>query len=372
MDTRVTRFQTPRLPPAASIAEWFAPAEAERWYTNEGSCWHAFAAGLSERLGRGLRCVPLANATLALMLALRALTRGTTRREIVLPSFTFVASACAVAWTNFQPVFVDVEPEGWHVDPEKLAAALARREGAVAAIMTCSTFGMPPAPEQSAAWRAIAAEHGVPLLVDSAAGFGSIDRSGTPLGGQGDAEVFSFHATKPLAIGEGGAVATADVQLADRIRRLANFGLHEGIVEEEPGLNAKLAEWPAATGLAALERFDEVLRVRRASAAEIVHELERFGFSAQRDSAGGAWQFVPVLAPSESMRDTVRDAARARGLEVRAYYDMPLHRMPAFATAARDALPVTESLARRVLSLPMADDQTPDDRRRMLDLVRSR
>ncbi len=364
------RFQAPRLPAAAEVAERFAVAEQARWYSNEGACWRAFGAGLEARLGQGLHCVPLANATLALLVGLRALVGRSPAREVLLPSFTFAATAAAVAWAGLRPVFVDVEPAGWHLDADALAAALAARPGDVAAVLACSTFGMPPAPAQSAAWRAAAAAHGVPVLVDSAAGFGSVDRDGTPLGGQGDAEVFSFHATKPLAIGEGGMLATADAAVADRVRRLANFGFRDGVVDDEPGLNAKLAEWPAATGLVALERFDDVLARRRAAAAEVLDALVPLGCTAQADCHGGTWQFVPVLAPTPAARDAVRAAAARDGLEVRAYYDTPLHRMPAFAGAAvAGSLDVTEDLAGRALSLPMADDQSAADRERIVASV---
>jgi dTDP-4-amino-4,6-dideoxygalactose transaminase len=228
-------------------------------------------------------------------------------------------------------------------------------------VLAASTFGTPPPLAHREAWEASARRAGVPLLVDSAAGFGATDERGERLGRQGDAEVFSFHATKPFAIGEGGLVTTADQMLAERLRRLTNFGLSDGAVGEDVGLNAKLAEWPAATALAVLDRYAGVLDARRASAEAMLAELEPLGFARQAGARGAAWQFVPVLAPTLDVRAAALAQAKHDGIELRTYFSVPLHRMPAFA-AARVAgdLRHTDELAARILSLPMANDLSGD------------
>lgn len=365
------RFLAPQLPAVPRIAKRFEAAESKRWFSNSGPCYEEFSRALEDWIGGGIHCIPVANATLALMLSLRATVGRSLRRQVLLPAYTFAATAVAVEWVGLEPVFVDVEPSGWHLDSEQLERALEARGDDVAAILACSTFGTPPAVEQSARWRELAEAYGVPLVVDSAAGFGGLDEEGLPLGHQGDAEIFSFHATKPLAIGEGGMVATADAELAHRVRELANFGFRAGVIGDPPGLNAKLAEWPAATGLVALEDLPNVLATRRGAAAELRSSLESLGFTFQHGCVGSTWQFVPVLAPSNEMRTAVRDRAAADGIEFRAYYDVPLHRMPAFASAQRiGELPVTCELAARTLSLPMANDQSDADRARIMDVVR--
>jgi dTDP-4-amino-4,6-dideoxygalactose transaminase len=208
----------------------------------------------------------------------------------------------------------------------------------------------------------------VPLLIDSAAGFGATDDLGARLGRQGDAEAFSFHATKPFAIGEGGLVTTQDPDLATRIGQLANFGFGEGrIVHGAVGLNAKLDEWHAAAGLAALDTVDDVLAARRQHAETMRVRLEPLGFAFQAGGDRGTCQFVPVVAPDEATRSAAVRLAREDNVELRTYFDPPLHTMPAFADAARcGTLAVTESLARRALSLPMANDLTPDDLERVV------
>jgi dTDP-4-amino-4,6-dideoxygalactose transaminase len=293
------------------------------------------------------------------MLGLRALVgpgRGG-RREVLLPSFTFAATINAVLWAGLEPVFVDVEERSWHLDPAALERALDARGTRVAAVLACSTFGVPPSQSHRRRWEESARAAGVSLLVDSAAGFGAAAEGGEILGGQGNAEVFSFHATKPFAVGEGGLVTTADEQLAARLTQLANFGFVDGVVNEDVGLNAKLPEWSAATALAVLDTYEDVLAHRRATASLMLDQLETLGYQRQSGASGAAWQFVPVLAPSATVRAAALEATRRADIEVRTYFSVPLHRMPTFAGVPIDGdLTCTEDLAERALSLPMAND----------------
>lgn len=358
------RFLMPQLPAASAIERYFDRSRETRWFSNDGPCLRLLVERAERFLGGGVRFVPTANCTLALMLGLRALAGRpqAERSEVVLPSFTFPATVDAVLWCGFTPVFADVDAHSWHLSPDGLAEALAARRGQVAAVLACSTFGCPPPPAVSEAWSRLTSDAGVPLLVDSAAGFGAVDERGVPLGSQGDAEVFSFHATKPLPIGEGGALATRSAELAESVRRLANFGFGpDRVVEAEPGLNAKLDEWHAAAALAGLDSLDDVLAARRTRAAHIRGALEAHGYEFQQGSELGTWQFVPVLAPSASVRDAVLVRAREAEVEVRSYFDPPLHQMTAFAGYPHaGSLAVTESLAKRMLSLPMANDLSAD------------
>ena len=353
------RFQAPQLPSVDAIAAYFARSEEMRWYSNRGPCHELLVERIECFLGDGVRCIPVGNATLGLMLGLRALagSPGRHRREVLLPSFTFAATINAVLWAGFEPVFVDVEERSWHLDPICLEAALAERRGTVAAVLACSTFGVPPPMAQRAAWEDAARAADVALLVDSAAGFGAVADDRAPLGRQGDAEVFSFHATKPFAIGEGGLVTTTDGTLASRIARLANFGFEDGIVAGDAGINAKLPEWSAATALAVLDGYRDVLARRRATAERMLAALAGHGYQRQSGAAGAAWQFVPVLAPFAAARGAALDDTRRRGIEVRSYFSAPLHRMPAFASVpVAGTLRCTDDIAERALSLPMAND----------------
>jgi dTDP-4-amino-4,6-dideoxygalactose transaminase len=352
----------------------FRRSEHVRWFSNGGPCAVELTARLEARLGAGTHCVLVSNATTGLMVALRAACGDATgrRRLVITPSYTFTATACAIRWAGFEPLFVDVDAGHWHVDPEQLAGALAAHPGEVAGVLACATFGAAPPPAVRAAWRAACAEHGVPLVVDSAPGFGSVDAHGLPLGGLGDTEVFSFHATKPFAIGEGGMVATADRELADRMSRLINFGLEpETRVSTLAGINAKLSELHAATGLAVLDRFDAVLAGRRRLAGALANATTGCGLAFQTGAVDATWQFFQTLAPTAAARTAALAAAPELAVEVRTLHDPPLHRHGAFATAPRHgALAVTEDLAARSLSLPLANTLTGAAIERIAEVAR--
>jgi dTDP-4-amino-4,6-dideoxygalactose transaminase len=373
MAAPVIRFLTPQLPPADAIELYFSRSRELRWFSNDGPCARLFSERSERLLGRGLSLVPTANCTLALMLALRALAGPAQerRREVIVPSFTFAATADAIVWSGFTPVFADVELDSWHLSAHSLETALTARGDRVAAVVACSTFGTAPPLALSRSWALLASEAGVPLIVDSAAGFGATDERGDLLGGQGDAEVFSFHATKPFAIGEGGALTTRDSELASSIRGLANFGFgRDRVVDGPAGLNAKLDEWHAAAALATLDSLPDILAARRHRADRIRATLEPLGFGFQAGAGQGTWQFVAALAPDERSRDSVIAAAGAAEIEVRAYFDPPLHGMAAFAGLPRaDPLEATEQLAGRMLSLPMANDLSDEAIERIVGCV---
>lgn len=369
----VIRVQQPVLPEPSAIMSYYQAAVDAGYYANGGPNARELTRRLEDYLGNGTFVVPVANCTLGLMAALRALCgEPDPRRPIVLtPSYTFTATACAIEWAGFEPVFVDIEAKGWHIDPEALEEALAQYAGRVAGVLSCATFGTAPTRDQRAAWRAACERHGVPLLIDSAAGFGSLDEFGARIGGVGDVEIFSFHATKPFAIGEGGIITTPDAEMAAEIGRLLNFGMEPGTrVSTSVGFNAKLSELHAATGLAMLDMFDRVLVTRRGHASDIRALLHGTGVTAQRGVDRSTHQFMQLLMPDAASRAAIVDAAPEHGIEVRTLHDPPLHRHPAFAARASvGPLPVTDVIAARSISLPMANELAPRDRERIAALV---
>jgi dTDP-4-amino-4,6-dideoxygalactose transaminase len=358
------RFQHPQLPPMEAVLAYFARSEEVGWYSNGGPCATELSERLGAWLGGGTFVVPVGNCTLGLMAALRAACGEPegVRRQVLTPSFTFTATACAIHWAGFEPVFVDVDEEAWCLDPSALEAALADRGGRVAGVLACATFGTAPPLATRNAWRAACARHGVPLLLDSAPGFGAEYDDGVPLGGRGDTEIFSFHATKPFSIGEGGVVVTGDAELAASIGRTINFGLEPDTrVSATPGFNAKMSEIHAATALAMLDRFPAVLSARRALAERLARMLGTTGARCQRGAHRSPWQFFQVLLPAGADRGVALAEADRLGVAVRTLHDPPLHRQPAFAEcAAAGSLATTEALAARSLSLPLANAM-PDE-----------
>ncbi len=357
--TETIRYQRPELPPLSEIARYYALSEEARFYSNGGPCHAQLTARLARYVGGDVSCLPVSNCTIGLIIALREIFGEPTlgRALIATPSFTFAATACAVRWAGFQPLFVDVDERAWQLDPEALGEALDAHPGEVAGVLGCSTFGCAPPATARAAWRHACERHGIALLIDSAAGFGAVDARGQRLGGFGDTEVFSFHATKPFAIGEGGAIVTGDPALADRFGQLANFGLDPvRRVSMVPGLNAKMAELQAATALAMLDRYDATLERRRATARALQQRLAHHPLTYQAESDGSTWQGFQVLVPDLDTRERALALSRSVAVEARSYFDPPLHRHPAFAAAPRHgSLAVTERIAQRTLSLPMAN-----------------
>jgi dTDP-4-amino-4,6-dideoxygalactose transaminase len=349
----MVRFLRPSFPPSERIEHYFALAREHNWYSNGGPCLKLMAGRLEERVG--CSAVPVCNGTAALMVAVRALSQASAAREVLVPSFTFAATVQAIVWNGLTPVFVDIDPSHWHMSAAGLRAALEARGDRTNMVVTCSALGTPPPSYVRNQWEQACAEAGVPLLVDSAACFGAKADDGAPIGRQGNAEVVSFHITKPFGIGEGGAIFTASETLADEMRQLTNFGFDEA---KQPqtlwGLNAKLDELHAAVALAVLETFDEQLALRRERAGAMFEALGP-GFQLQEGFQFGTQQIASVLVPDPPARQRVL-ASSAGHVELRTYYE-PLHLAPAFCGLPRaGTLAVTEDIGSRVLSLPMATD----------------
>jgi dTDP-4-amino-4,6-dideoxygalactose transaminase len=362
------RFQNPSFPSADAIERYLRLSREAHWYSNFGPCAELLRERLTDTTGRP--CVVVANATVGLMVAIAAV-RGPERepREALVPSFAFAASAQSAVWNGLRPVFVDVSPEHWHLDPDALDAALEAHSGRVAVVIALSSLGVPPPPGVRRRWQEICARAEVPLVVDSAAGYGAIAEDGVAIGGQGDAEVVSFHALKPVSAGEGGAVFCRDEETADVVRQLVNFTFdaeHQALRPD--GMNAKLSEPAAAVALASLDELPTSLARRREHAEAIAVRLPR-GFDLQAGHERGTWQFFPVTAPDTATRERILAEGRRREIGLRTYYD-PLHLMPAFASyELAGELTATSGLTRRMLSLPMAVELEPDEIDRIVDLV---
>ncbi len=370
--TEIIRFQAPSLPSLAEVEPFFAQSEKVRWFANRGPC----VIQLEQECAHYLRLenpgVLVSSATAGLMTAMRAcfgIPSGR-RRLVAVPSFTFVASVCAIIWAGFEPVFIDIDPDDWLPSEESLQRLRDLGES-LAGVLQCSTFGVAPRAARRASLAAVIAELGVPTVVDSAAGFGAADEEGRRLGDQGDAEVFSFHATKPFAIGEGGLVTSVSAEVLERVTHLGNFGFDQAhAVPGHVGINAKLPELSAAVGLAVLRTYEETLQRRRTAAAWIREALAGSGVTFQRGSHGSAFQFVPAAMPDRFSRQRLLEMSTDAGVEVRTYFDPPLHKLEAFSRATvAGSLENTEALAQRIVSLPMANDITTSSLERIRDLV---
>jgi dTDP-4-amino-4,6-dideoxygalactose transaminase len=349
------RFQRPQLPPGAAIEEYLDLAREARWFSNGGPCSKLLAERLGERVGAF--CTPVASGTLGLMVALAGLLGDRGTGAALMPAFTFIATPQAAVWAGLRPLLLDSDPDHWHLDPAALERELAGAAEARVAIAV-SAFGTPPPAAARERWEAACREAGVPLIVDSAAAFGADADDGLPIGAQGDVEVVSFHATKPFAIGEGGAVFTRDRELHEQIEREVNFGFRpDHSVATGLGLNAKMSELHAATALAVLDGYDEVLESRRAAAAELRERIDAPA-TWQQNCERSTFQFAPLLFADAAERE--RALADCEGeVETRVYYQPVDQLIPAQVTVAEPGVPVAEDLYHRLLCLPMANDLTP-------------
>jgi dTDP-4-amino-4,6-dideoxygalactose transaminase len=365
------RFQRPSLPSAERIERYLDRSRQARWFSNEGPCWRL----LSERLAEMAQahCVPVANGTLGLMAAIAAIGDGRRRSAVaataLLPSFTFVASAQAAIWAGMRPRLLDIDSAHWHLDPALLEDEIRHAPTGVGLALAVSTFGTPPPADTRMRWERACRHENIPLVIDSASAFGAVADDGVPVGSQGDVEVVSFHATKPFAIGEGGAVFTRSRALYERVKMAVNFGFTaDRTTGLEMGLNAKMSELHAATALAVLDEYDIILQNRRHHARELRSRAE-LPVMWQEGCERSTWQFVPVAFASPKERTEA--VARCRDVvEVRTYYD-PIHTMPMFSHLAtgRGGVPQTESLCARLLCLPMANDLSPAERDRIASML---
>jgi len=225
-----------------------------RWFTNHGPCVQDFEHRLSESMGVR-HCIATCNGTVALQIAIRAL--GLTG-EVIVPSFTFIATAHALQWQSVDPVFCDIDPATHNVDPEQVAEMITPRTTGILAV---HLWGRPC---DTQALAKVASRHHLRLLYDASHAFGC-SHQGRMIGGFGDAEVLSFHATKFVNTFEGGAIVTEDDELADKARLMSNFGFTGYDQVVHIGSNGKMSEVCAAMGLTSLESMQEFIEVNSAN-----------------------------------------------------------------------------------------------------------
>jgi len=327
--------------------------------TNNGPYVQAFEAALARRLDVA-HCVAMANATLGLMLVPWV---WKLEGEVIVPSFTFSASVHALVWNQLTPVFVDIDPRTLTLDPKAVDAAVSKDTSAILAV---NIFGTPP---DLGALEEVAERRNLRLLCDTAQGFGTIYDGRWP-GGFGDGEVLSFHASKVLPTGEGGAVVTNDAETARRLRLAINFGNPGSGDCELVGLNAKMMEWSALLGLAGLETLEQDLASRRSLWQAYQRRLSGIpGITTPQLPPGATTangQNVAILVESRGFgltRDELEQVLLAEGIECKKYFDPPAHRMRAYAgvRARLTPLPQTDQVADRVLCLPIHPHMTPAD-----------
>jgi len=316
--------------------------------TNHGPLVGELERQIAERVGVR-HCIVTSNGTVALELVARATELS---GEVLVPALTFVATAHALRWHGLTPVFCDVDPGSHNLDPDRLEDKLTPRTSAIVGV---HLWGRPCDVD---ALSRIATRHHLRLIFDAAHAFGCSYR-GRMIGGFGDAEVFSFHATKFVHAFEGGAVVTDDDRLARSVRSMKNFGFAGQDNVVALGINAKMSEISAAMGLTSLETMDRLVEVNRARYERYRRGLQGLpGLSPVPFDSGERcnFQYVLVEVVSERCsvtRDQLLGMLHAEGVLARRYFYPGCHRMEPYRTEQPGCeLPETERLVERLLCLP--------------------
>lgn len=348
--------ETPLEPLRASVAERVAAVITGGRYVL-GPEVAAFEAELGAFLGVR-HVIGVANGTDAITIALRALGVQP-GEEVVVPSFTFYASAEALVSAGARPVFCDVDSDTRNVTVETVRAALTPR---TAAILAVDLFGCPaPVPELR--------ELGLPVLEDAAQALGA-SLAGRRAGALGDAATISFYPSKNLgAFGDGGAIATDDDGVAELARALRFHGSRDKRRFEYVGYNSRLDELQAAILRVLLPHLDTWSQGRRQAARAYLEAGlgEHVGLPAVPEGANPAWH---LYVGAHRRADALVDALVAAGIQSRGYYRTPTHRQPAMlAYADGVTLPVTDELARSNLALPMSPVLSADQAQHVVDAI---
>jgi dTDP-4-amino-4,6-dideoxygalactose transaminase len=361
----------PDLPSLDDIADAFREILSTGQVANFGR----FVSQFEQEAQAYLQCqvVTVSSGTLGLLLTLQALGLEP-GQKVILPSFTFVATAQAVVYAGGVPVLAEVGND-LTLSPADLEMLLNHHKD-VSIVMPVHTYGLPC---QVDAIQAVVDEAShrisrpIAVLYDAAHAFGAT-HDGRRVGGFGNAEVFSLSATKALVSIEGGMISSRNAGLIDRLRKMRNYGIEKDYEAHWPGLNGKMSELHAVIGLYNLRRLDAMLVERERKANYLLDRVQsRTSFVTLPLPEGATHTFkdITVLVPEAlaCQRGKVADILREHGVEVRTYFYPPVHEHRFFQPFVDRKLPHTESLARRVLTLPFFTTIAKNEIDRVVDTL---
>lgn len=343
-------FFRPAKPPMDRVVARLTPSYESGMLTN-GKLRRELEEKAAERLDVP-HVVAVSSCTAGLMLLMQALAEPGT--EVAMPSFTFSATAHAAMWAGGIPRFTECVTDTCQIDLDDAA----NRLGNASLLVGTHVFGSPCTPE---ALEELGRKAGIPVIFDAAHGFGGT-RRGKPLGGFGEAEVFSLSPTKVLVAGEGGLVSTRNAELAERLHLGVDYGNPGDYDTQFAGLNARMSELHAAVALCSFDELDEHLAIRRDLADRYRKGLDGMpGVRVQTVDADDAstYKDLTVIVDEADYgvdRDTLAQALKAEQIDTRPYFWPPVHRQQAYAHLDTGDLPVTDWVSQRVVSLPLWRD----------------
>ncbi len=336
----------PLLPKTESYLRYLKEMDYNRWYSNFGPLVGLFEERLKDLFKSGQHLTTLCNGTLALMLGLKALG-GSKKGLVLMPSWTFAASAQAVEAAGFEPYFLDVDFETWMISPNRVKEALKKLSEPVAAVMPVVPFG---ASFDASLWDAFRQETGIPVLIDAAASLTDGGSAETPV-------MISLHATKILGIGEGAVLLSSNKELIETVKSMATFGFSGQRVARHFGINAKLPEISAAVGLGMLDELPKALQEWQGRADLYRKAFERIQGAKLQQGFGETWigSMLNIVLDGPHGDDVQRNLLE-RGIETRRWWGKGCHREPHFLRTRGETLKTTEHLGECVLGLPFYRD----------------
>lgn len=356
----------PFLSPLAEFQPYLEQIWESKWLTNAGPFHQQLESRLCEYLGVEHLAL-FANGTLALVTALQALRIA---GEVITTPFSFVATAHSLLWNGIKPVFVDIHPESFNLDPEKIEAAITPQ---TTAIMPVHVYGKPCDVEKI---QKIADLYGLKVIYDAAHAFG-VAYQGESLLKHGDLSTLSFHATKVFNTFEGGAIVCPNAKTKKRIDDLKNFGFADEVTVVSPGINGKMNEVQAAFGLLQLKHINEAIARRREIYARYHDKLSHVrGIFCPPLPAGTIYNYAyfPILIKKDYPlgRDELYEKFRQHNIYARRYFyplisDFPMYR--GLPSAAQSNLPVARQVADRVICLPIFPALEAADQENIIALI---
>lgn len=349
----------PFLPPLKEFTPYLEDIWERKWLTNNGYYHQELEKALCDYLG--VKYLSLfSNGTLALITALQALRIS---GEVITTPFSFVATTHALWWNGINPVFVDIEPDFYNLDPKKIESAITPKTTAILAV---HVYGNPCYVEEI---QSIADKYGLKVIYDACHTFG-VKLEGSGLANFGDLSVLSFHATKVFNTFEGGAIICHDEKMKKRIDFLKNFGFADEVTVVAPGINAKMNEIQAAFGLLQLKYIKQILDSRSRVAGlynSRLQTIEGINLPQFRTDVEYNYSYYPILVDRQKYghsRDDLYEYLKSEGIFTRRYF-YPL--ISSFSTyqslpsANLSNIPVASKVSEMVLCLPIYPDLSDSD-----------
>lgn len=355
----------PYLPSREKLDRYLDGIYERQWLTNNGQLVQELTSRLEKYLGVE-NLLLVANGTLALQIAYRALGvsdyRAEQHPEAITTPFTFIATASSLKWDGIEPVFADIDPESWCLDPGNIERAITPN---TRAIVPVHVFGNACDVD---AIDAIARKHNLKVIYDASHAFG-VKHKGESLLKHGDAATLSFHATKLFHTGEGGAIVFRRKEDLERAKKMINFGITGPETIEELGINAKLNEFQAAMGLCVLDEIVENLNAREHVWQMYRNKLtSKFKFQKWAESATQNYAYAPVLLTTEEETITLTKRLSEAGVGARRYFYPSLDQVE-FIGSAVSELVNSNQIAKRILCLPIYSSIRDEDLETVISAV---